>query len=77
MTRSAVGSRSSRYSETFMRQNSCKTGQEVQSSQKTGSDGDARNVSGKLFEADAAAAGKARSIADGSPHGAWGHNTWN
>ena len=75
-----MGSHSSRYSETFMRQNSCKTGQKVQSSvflRKTGSDGDARNVSGKLFQADAAAAGKARSVADGSPHGAWGYNTWN
>ena len=49
-----------------MRQNSCKTGQKVQSSVFCGklvvmNVVDERTVSGKLFQTDAAAAGKARS----------------
>jgi len=47
------------YSEAFMRQNSCKTGKKFSLLRKTGSDGDARSVSRKLFQTDAAAAGKA------------------
>jgi len=51
-----------------MRQNSCKTGQKVQSSVfcglVSGSDGDARTVSGKLFQTDAAAEGR---LGRGSP----------
>ena len=57
-----MGSRSSQYSETFMRQNSCKTGQKVQSSvfcRKLVVTAMHVIVSGKLFQADAA--GKARS----------------
>jgi len=59
-----VESRSSQNSERFIRQNSCKTGQKssvFSLLRKTGSDGDERTVSGKLFQTDAAAAGKARS----------------
>ena len=58
-----MGSHNNQYSETFMRQNSCKTGQKVQSSVFCGKliDGDERTVFGKLFQTDAAAAGKARS----------------
>ena len=59
------GSRNSQCSATFISQSSCKTGQKAQSSfsllRKTGSDGDERTVSGRLFQTDAAAAGKARS----------------
>ena len=47
-----------------MRQNSCKTGHKssvFSLLRKTGSDGDARTVSGRLFQTDAAAARKARS----------------
>jgi len=54
------------YSETFIRQNSCKTGQKVQSSVFCGklvvtAMNYERTVSGKLFQTDAAAAGKAQS----------------
>jgi len=41
---------------------------------KTGSDGDARTVSGKLFQT--CSSRREGSVADGSTHGAWGDERW-
>jgi len=74
---SNVGSHSSQYSETLMRQNSCKTGQKVQSSVFCG-----KLVVMAMHVLSPANCSKQMqqppegSVADGSMHGAWCEGRW-